>query len=356
MNSHAEKTKESKAPSVLGNDEASLQFVDSRSEVVYQRVLQEAANHYSIKKNKLTHKKANNTGMIDSLKTGKESLSHASLDDVVDAKPLQRVIKTKTDRTTGEWVYYSDRDKDRTTYETRELALAAEAELKQPLGHPQYDARNRPPTMYSYAESHPTNEVSNLQGPHVVGYGAVDEALTNSKLELKVIFNEQVRSPTEVEEHINEAVTSSSKNVKSQIYRFLTDYTEVYNHVIDLILGEENDAEALDYIKWLVNTDPRSSTNWATRLRKGKSYKVPKNKLKYKNESRDISESKNVDMLSADSESGRALWAIRKKLTRNPEEEGSDHEDDSLGGGGGDDFDHENDQDKQGSDVVMSDR
>lgn len=105
MNTHADKTQENKSQSVSngesqmqGGGESTFQFVDNRPEAVAQRKLQEMANNspqskqaaqfqamadnYSAQQQLPIQKKENKTGLPDNLKTGMESLSGLSLDDV----------------------------------------------------------------------------------------------------------------------------------------------------------------------------------------------------------------------------------------------------------------------------------
>jgi hypothetical protein len=105
MNTHADKTQENKSQSVANTvyqkksgGEATFQFVDNRPEAIAQRNLQEMANNnprakkaaqlqamadnYSARQQHPIQKKENNTGLPDNLKTGMESLSGMSLDDV----------------------------------------------------------------------------------------------------------------------------------------------------------------------------------------------------------------------------------------------------------------------------------
>ncbi|MBX3639896.1 MAG: DUF4157 domain-containing protein [Nitrosomonas sp.] len=105
MNIHADKTQENKSKSLAnsvakkqGDNESTFQFVDNRPEAIMQRKLQEMANNspqalqlrvfqgmansYSARQQQLIQKKENNTGLPDNLKTGIESLSGYSMDDV----------------------------------------------------------------------------------------------------------------------------------------------------------------------------------------------------------------------------------------------------------------------------------
>ncbi|MFT4757768.1 MAG: hypothetical protein ACI91R_002425 [Vicingaceae bacterium] len=229
--------------------------------------------------------------------------------------PIQRVIKVKTDEKTGDFIYYSNRDPDRQTYVSLKKADKAELELKDPNDYPKYDKDNRPSTAYSYAASHPTNELSVDQGPHVVGSAAVDTALTTTTKSLSKIFAEQILIPDKAESLINEQFEKKpSKTISTQIFRLIFDYTEVYRHVQTIVEDDEKRDEALQYIKWLINNDPRSSTNWATKLRQGKQYNVPESKKKGKGENDDISDPRNIDTTSADKEEAEALWELRKKI------------------------------------------
>ena len=105
MNTHADKTQETKSQSVANEisqkqsgEESTFQFVDNRPEAVMQRKLQEMANNspqakqtaqlqsiadnHSAQQQNPIQKKENNTGLPDNLKTGMENLSGMSLDDV----------------------------------------------------------------------------------------------------------------------------------------------------------------------------------------------------------------------------------------------------------------------------------
>jgi hypothetical protein len=238
--------------------------------------------------------------------------------------PVQRVVKIRADAKTGQWKYYSDRDPEKTLYDTQEEAKKAEIKLQatgKASSFPSYNADVRPPTAYSYAASHPTNDVSNEQGPHVVAYGAVEAALESSKQDIKDIFTEQVRSPDDVEKHLKMTLKSllegkkPNRTVQAQVDRMVYDYTAIYNYVIELIKSdaEGNKKEILEYIKWLINVDPQSSTNWPAKFRNRK-YSVPKKKISGKGEDRDITNPKNVDTKSAYSDEAMKLWKKRKRL------------------------------------------
>lgn len=121
MNTHADKTQESKSQSVANTHtqqqsggEPTFKFVDNRSEAITQRKLQEIAdnsqqakqlnffqeiannnpqarqaaqlhamaNNYSSQQQQPIQKKENNTGLPDNLKSGIENLSGYSMDDV----------------------------------------------------------------------------------------------------------------------------------------------------------------------------------------------------------------------------------------------------------------------------------
>lgn len=105
MNTHADKKQENKSQSVANavsqkqsSAESTFQFVDNRPEGIAQRKLQEMVNNrpqakraaqlqamadnYSVKQQQLIHKKENNTGLPDNLKSGIENLSGYSMDDV----------------------------------------------------------------------------------------------------------------------------------------------------------------------------------------------------------------------------------------------------------------------------------
>lgn len=105
MNTHADKTQENKSQSVANavshrqsTSESSFHFEDNRPEAIAQRKLQEMANNspqakqavqlqsmadnYSAQEHQPIQKKENNTGLPDNLKSGIESLSGYSMDDV----------------------------------------------------------------------------------------------------------------------------------------------------------------------------------------------------------------------------------------------------------------------------------
>ncbi|MBK6265094.1 DUF4157 domain-containing protein [Marivirga sp. S37H4] len=105
MNTHADKIQENKSQPVSasvsqmqGSSESTFQFVDNRPEAIAQRKLQEVADnspqtmqlralqamadHYSAQQQHPIQKKENNTGLPDNLKSGVESLSGYSMDDV----------------------------------------------------------------------------------------------------------------------------------------------------------------------------------------------------------------------------------------------------------------------------------
>ncbi len=89
MHTHADKTQEDKSQSVSNGEsliqrgaEFNFQFVDNRPEAVAQRKLQSMANNYANKQLQPIQKKENNTGLPDNLKTGIETLSGYSMDDV----------------------------------------------------------------------------------------------------------------------------------------------------------------------------------------------------------------------------------------------------------------------------------
>lgn len=240
------------------------------------------------------------------------------LASMLGGAPVQRVLKKIANPITGEWEYYSDRDPDQIRYATPELAAAAEAALPSPLDPVTYNAKTRPPTMFTYADKHPTNTVSNVrQGPHVVGYAAVDKAFDDSRKYFGTIFREQVRSPGEVIDQIMDKLGKlmRKKVVASQVERFESDYTAVFVRVLDLLEDESaNEVELTSRIKWLINADPRSSTNWKTRFSVGKSYRVPKSKIGGKGETDDLTDPVNVDTKSADSAKATALWETRKLM------------------------------------------
>lgn len=242
--------------------------------------------------------------------------------------PIQRVVMRIANATTGAWEYVSDIDPSQTRYATAELAQAAENALTTPMAPETYGAEQRPPTMFTYADKHPTHVLGSVrQGPHVVGYGAVDQAFDESEKYFSTIFREQVRTPAEVTQHVIDKLgkLKDRPTIAGQIERYFFDYEAVYNRVLVMLADEVTHEEELtSRIKWLMNVDPRSSTNWKTRFSVGKSYRVPKSKIGGKGETTDLSDPVNVDTKSAGGDEARSLWETRKLLLDSEESSGSE--------------------------------
>lgn len=180
-------------------------------------------------------------------------------------------------------LFYSSKDPDK-KFDNRAEAEAYECFLSQ-------NKNGRPPTLYTYTHTKETRKVNPLgipQGPHTLGYTAIENALdfAMQNQNPQTLLNEQCPSPEEWKSKVERRPINTNLwpriNKAQEMYKFL--WNEAHESL------EKNDMQQFrSCVSSMMQLDPRATYGWET------SQKASHAALKGKGENRDIEDDRNVD-------------------------------------------------------------
>ena len=137
--------------------------------------------------------------------------------------------------------------------------------------------RSRVPTIYTYTHTKTHAKLSHtLQGPHTIAHRLIYYSIINAELkELQKIFDEQVLSPSDVEEviFVDEVCKSGyNSELKNRLDRYYYDYCQIFNvtkRELRLTHTRKHERERLlislkHHINQLLNMDPYAVYGWKT--------------------------------------------------------------------------------------------
>lgn len=151
--------------------------------------------------------------------------------------------------------------------------------------------KKRKPTLFTYTHTNGQhiNKMGIPQGPHVMGYAAVNSAFEVAMREqdLQTILNEQCPPPDVWKEMVDQHGPFNN-DLKPRIERAFDDYKTLYGNAEEAILSEDSNMAAF-YIQRLMQLHPTTTYGWDTKA------KAKQKEIKYKGENRDIFNDKNID-------------------------------------------------------------
>ena len=169
-------------------------------------------------------------------------------------------------RRIGEW--YSSYD-PYTIFPTKREAVVYDRKLKNANRE---ELRARVPTLYTYTHTKPANKLSfALQGPHTAAHKIILKALVDAKTVVEVfkIFDEQILTPTDVEEVIfaDEVPISGtySRELQERLERYVKDYEGYYDELLPMFKTTNPDLIKIKHLtNILLNMDPYAVYAWKT--------------------------------------------------------------------------------------------
>ena len=174
-------------------------------------------------------------------------------------------------------------------------------------------SRGRLPTLYTY--THTRGENVNTfgipQGPHFVGYAAIENALEEafSHQDLMNVFTEVCVDPDTwlslVKEILKRQEIHPDKILESRLDKAHIVYIQLYNDAQNAINSKQINLQHIIYfITRLVQLHPLTTYAWYS------TKKAPKSALKGKNENSNILDEKNIDTLSYQ----RGIYSIEEYI------------------------------------------
>lgn len=200
--------------------------------------------------------------------------------------------EVKQDTTTNR--YYSDMNPD-VDFDSQAEAEAFETEMQAP----EPGTGGRAPTLYTYMSTKSHCKISSRgipQGPHTLGYAAITEALFSSLISPENLQLEQCLDPSQwrdavVQEFNDPTLLDGNTETSRRVLRAYADYNGLWQELKRVLKGEVLDVDPKDLVHELIQLGPYSVYKYTD------PESVTHGELKYKGESSDLSDPRNVDIL-----------------------------------------------------------